>query len=226
MPFKDQPNLPLCSFEMCILVHAMYKNRQGKGRGRAWKSGCDFSSNYSLYIFCARTHAHKTPSCAAHCLQTLCQLLVIYPYDFSDLYMRWHVFVRRTPHVLHVVYAHGKLWCSRAFCAAQKVRVVQKLGESRLNLKCSFKKEKKNNKNTKIKKCVGSQLEPCSYAPTLLCPCINMWMYRRSHACMHACRLCKYAWEPTFASTSECVNPCDDDATCQDTHTPHHQLLL
>lgn len=28
-----------------------------------------------------------------------------------------------------------------------------------------------------------------------------MWMYTHSHACMHACSLCNYAWQPTFASS-------------------------
>lgn len=84
------------------------KTDRERGRERTWKSGCDFSSNYSLYIFCTHTHAHKTPAFAAHCLQTLCQLLVIYPYDFSDLYIRWHVFVQHILHVLHVVYTHER----------------------------------------------------------------------------------------------------------------------
>lgn len=171
-------------------------------------------------------HAHKTPP-RAHAAQCACRPSANYLWYIPTIF--WPIynmtcFCAAYTTCIACSIRTCQLWCIHTFFAmqgcVQKVCIVQKLCESRLNLKCCLKTKWK-------KKCVGHQLEPCSCSYT----CIRAQthrMYTQRHTCIHACSLCKYAWEPTFAYTSESVNPCDDDddATCQDTHTPPHQLLL
>lgn len=111
--------------EMCILVLTMYKNRQGKRvRERTWKSGCDVSSSYSLYIFCIHAHAHKTP-CAcrpsANYLWCIPTIFLTYIYDDMFLcsmycmYCMWytHMQALMCPHFMYQaegVYSSETLW--------------------------------------------------------------------------------------------------------------------